>query len=520
MPKSTRIFVLGSCVTRDAFELDTTGELTLVGIWRRSSVGSSFRRKADRGGDTSTIASAFQRRIVEWDLTKSLEETLRSSDFDLMVYDPIDERFALADFGADGIATVSNEFLSASSSVPYTTVKSGTEEFTRLWTTGWYRLLAVLDALGMRSQLRVNRVFWAEECEGSASFGDSYSNNGIAYANNFLGELYSIMEQDLEPSQFIRYPAGLFIGDARHKWGPSPFHYTKAFYLHFLSQIASDAPPPPAVRHIEDAVWEHMGATAAERVRGPNSAVVDAPVRHYVHTYLKRHLVYGVHERPLSRRIVFVFPGLDSTPGFTRMSYEHFGAELDATVVHLKDHFGAHGCYLLSVAGDSQIRNVVLSLVRELIARYSVPPEGVYFVGTSKGGTSALAYGLMHGSGRVIAGEPQVALGNFLYHSADQLEWQRSIAYAIFGRVDPRDRENADGLLPAIFNQYGARFRGSVSVLEGAGTGYEPTHVEPLVGLALEQGLSRRIEVRRGLSSRPEGVAAHFIDRLDADHRR
>ena len=180
MPKSTRIFVLGSCVTRDAFELDTTGELTLVGYFARTSLGSAFRRKAVSGVDTSTIASAFQRRIVEWDLTKSLEETLRSSDFDLMVYDPIDERFALADFGADGIATVSNEFLSASSSVPYTTVKSGTEEFTRLWTTGWYRLLAVLDALGMRSQLRVNRVFWAEECEGSASFGDSYSNKGSA----------------------------------------------------------------------------------------------------------------------------------------------------------------------------------------------------------------------------------------------------------------------------------------------------------------------------------------------------
>jgi hypothetical protein len=30
------------------------------------------------------------------------------------------------------------------------------------------------------------------------------------------------------------------------------------------------------------------------------------------------------------------------------MSYFALGASLDATVVHIMDNFGAHGCYLLS----------------------------------------------------------------------------------------------------------------------------------------------------------------------------
>lgn len=196
------------------------------------------------------------------------------------------------------------------------------------------------------------------------------------------------------------------------------------------------------------------------------------------------------------------------------MSYWHLGAELDATVVHIKDHVGAHGCYLLGVAGDVQIRNVVLSLIRELVEEYSVENDSVYFVGTSKGGTSAIAYGLMFGRGRIIAGEPQYALGAFLFQGVDMLEWQRSIAYALFGRVAHNDTEAANRLIPEVIEKYGPRFSGTLSVLYGDGTGYGRVHIEPLVEQLSEVGLSARAESRIGTYDRHDRVVDHFLYRV------
>ncbi|KRD47287.1 hypothetical protein ASE27_02645 [Oerskovia sp. Root918] len=517
MSESTRVFVLGSCVTRDAFELDASTGMELVGYFARTSLASAFRRKRFVGVDTSTISSAFQRRTVEQDLDKALETTLRQVEFDLLVFDPIDERFNLAQLGDGSIATVSNEFLSATAAPPYETIRSGSEEFLRLWVVGWYRLLATLDSLGARSRLRVNRVFWADGCTGDEEFASSYSRKGIDRANTFLGRLYSIMEQDLEDWQFVRYPPELFVGDPGHKWGASPFHYIDPFYRHFLSELVIEPRTSAGPRHVKDTAWECGAVVSSDRSRGKEPGEAEVSVRDAAHVYLRRHLVYSVHERAESGRIVFVFPGLDSTPGVTSMSHWRLGAELDATVVHLKDHVGAHGCYLLSVSGDNQIRNVVLSLIRELIAQYSVPPEGVYFVGTSKGGTAAIAFGLMHGGGRVIAGGPQIALGAFLYQEPEQLEWQRSVAYAIFGRVDDGDRDAADNLVPSIFERYGPRFRGSMSISYGSDTGYWQAHIEPLTLLVAAQGLSRCVELRQGGYAGREAADNHFLHRVRAE---
>lgn len=517
MSESTRVFVVGSCVTRDAFEMDASTEMKLVGYFARTSLASAFRRKKFVGVDTSTITSAFQRRMVEQDLDKTLESALRQVDFDLLVFDPIDERFNLAQLNDGSIATVSNEFLLAADAPAYETIRSGTEDFLRLWAAGWCRLLAILDSLGARSRLRVNRAFWADGCADGKEFVGSYSRSGIDRANTFLSLLYSIMEQDLEDWQFVRYPPELFVGDPGHKWGASPFHYIDPFYRHFLSELVIESGASAGPHQVKDMMWEYGSIVSSDLSRDPVPGEDEVPVRDAVHVYLRRHLVYSVHERAESGRIVFVFPGLDSSPGVTSMSHWQLGAELDATVVHLKDHVGAHGCYLLSVSGDNQIRNVVLSLIRELIAQYSVPPEGVYFVGTSKGGTAAITYGLIHGSGRVIAGGPQIALGAFLYQESGQREWHRSVAYAIFGRVDDSDRDAANDLIPSIFERYGHRFRGSMSILYGSDTGYRQAHVEPLTVLVAGQGFSLRVELRRGAYTGLEAADGHFLRRVRAE---
>jgi hypothetical protein len=139
-----------------------------------------------------------------------------------------------------------------------------------------------------------------------------------------------------------------------------------------------------------------------------------------IYKYKNRYVVYAVHRRPLSQKIVFVFSGVDSIPGFCRMSYFGLAQKIDANVVHVMDNYGAHGCYLLNISGDNQIRNAVVSLIRQVSEELVKGIAETYFIGTSKGATTAIAYALMFGSGKVICGEPQILIGDFIY----QKNWE------------------------------------------------------------------------------------------------
>ncbi len=99
------------------------------------------------GVDLTGIESAFQRRMVEQDLGKSLASHLAQDTSDLVVYDPIDERFDLAVHPVSGAVCTLSAELSRAAHVPVSrTILSGSEEFYVLWERGWVRLLAALDA--------------------------------------------------------------------------------------------------------------------------------------------------------------------------------------------------------------------------------------------------------------------------------------------------------------------------------------------------------------------------------------
>ncbi len=106
----TKIFILGSCVTRDALELAKKGQFVLTDYLARTSIASAFQDNAIFEYDTSKIASAFQRRMVDNDLLKSTTNTLINTDFDFLVIDLIDERFDIVKNDKNQYFTLSSEF--------------------------------------------------------------------------------------------------------------------------------------------------------------------------------------------------------------------------------------------------------------------------------------------------------------------------------------------------------------------------------------------------------------------------
>ena len=76
------VFIIGSCVTRDAFELPGHG-YTIADYVARSSFACSTRRHPfplgiDRLDPTGAVDSNWQRRMVEIDLSRGLLPRLRA----------------------------------------------------------------------------------------------------------------------------------------------------------------------------------------------------------------------------------------------------------------------------------------------------------------------------------------------------------------------------------------------------------------------------------------------------------
>ena len=64
----TRIAIIGSCVTRDAFRPEDSDEWEIAAYYARSSLASAMSEIPFVGVDLDGIDSAFQRRIVQADL--------------------------------------------------------------------------------------------------------------------------------------------------------------------------------------------------------------------------------------------------------------------------------------------------------------------------------------------------------------------------------------------------------------------------------------------------------------------
>ncbi len=225
----TGVFVYGSCVSRDAFELD--GAPQLAGYVTRSTVASAFSAPPDEvpGLDLSANPSAFQRRMVDTDVRKLLAEHLRAHASGPVLLDFIDERLDARMVGGT-VITQSPELLRCSPPAPIELlVQSGSPAHRMAFRNGFRRLVTLVDP----ERIIVNRVYWSELDHRGRRVADA----GLAARSNaLLDELYRAAEE-AGVTRFLSYDPDLLVADADHKWGRGPFHFVPALYESQLEQL-------------------------------------------------------------------------------------------------------------------------------------------------------------------------------------------------------------------------------------------------------------------------------------------
>lgn len=230
-----RLFVLGSCVSRDIWSVDGTSEaLELAGYIARTSLGSAFgtipapRRIAARARQ---IESGFQRRMVSTDLDKQASKILQTTSFDYVLLDFIDERFDLTRFPGwppEAFYTLSAEFRRAVRVPGATLISSGSQAHLDAWHRG---LSVLVDTVG-RDRLILNRAYWATHTSDGELLGTDWA---VAPHNAYLQKLYELAEA-FGLKHFVDYPPDV-RADPSHRWGLAPFHYETSLYQHVRTQI-------------------------------------------------------------------------------------------------------------------------------------------------------------------------------------------------------------------------------------------------------------------------------------------
>jgi hypothetical protein len=229
-----RVFILGSCVSRDAFRVPDHG-FELAGYIARTSLASAFIATPAPPSmieAADAIESKFQRRMVQMDLGKRAAATLRKGGFDFLLLDLIDERFNLARFGGSdripALVTLSKEF-SRVCGWGGPILVPGSPQYMAAWRRGVGQLLKIVPP----ARILVNRAFWARELEDGTPLPDQ----ALIEANNsLLAYMYDFLRR-CGVCAGIDYPDG-FAAAADHCWGIAPFHYVERVYRRQLAEMA------------------------------------------------------------------------------------------------------------------------------------------------------------------------------------------------------------------------------------------------------------------------------------------
>ncbi|MGQ2906760.1 MAG: DUF6270 domain-containing protein [Aliihoeflea sp.] len=229
-----RIFIVGSCVSRDAFNF--TSRATLTDYVARTSLASAFGEPfpwLTNERIESALESKFQRRLVQIDASKKLRQLLETAQYDLVLLDLIDERFSLVKIGAARCTYSSEARKTGVANAPGAKFIRPSDELRhQWWKDGLNDLLAIAAKRGTRVVL--NQVWWAASDDSGAEFDRVLVSEGNAH----LARLYREIPESVER---VSYDAQSFVGSTTHRWGRSPFHYTETVSHTLLSALQLDS---------------------------------------------------------------------------------------------------------------------------------------------------------------------------------------------------------------------------------------------------------------------------------------
>lgn len=179
-------------------------------------------------------------------------------------------------------------------------------------------------------------------------------------------------------------------------------------------------------------------------------------------------------------KLIIVFQAVNRIPG-----YNYIGtlADTKAHRLYIKDDYGTdiatHSSYYLGPNKSTLIADKVIKLIQNFCSILGIETQNCITMGSSKGGFASLFFGLKLNVGSIIAGGPQVLLGNFL-NSAKEDSVNPPILTYLAGDNSNASVEWANSILPDMIAKQ-KDFFGNLYIHVGIGDTHYNSHVLPLI---------------------------------------
>lgn len=233
-----QIDILGSCVTRDAFEFPEAADYTPAPYFARSSLISIYSPSLKIKKEGILLKSQFQQKTLYNDLNKVFRNHIIKSKSHFLIIDFIDERFDILKY-KDSYLTKSDEFKNSNlPSILDTTLVEKNQEYFNLWEMAALQFIQELRGVRNPKSVILHKAFWCKKYfDENGEVRDFPDQERIDLNNKRLERMYAFVERNLPGILKSIYLKGGYLSDINHRWGLSPFHYENRYYEDFIKEL-------------------------------------------------------------------------------------------------------------------------------------------------------------------------------------------------------------------------------------------------------------------------------------------
>lgn len=220
-------------------------------------------------------------------------------------------------------------------------------------------------------------------------------------------------------------------------------------------------------------------------------------------------LKYLLYKKSKSTKLLVVFQAINKNP-----TYNYVGLLREANIhqLYIKDDYGQESStktsYYLNLNTKFDVEDSIVKLINKVLNEINLTINDVIFSGSSKGGFASLYYAYKLGAGHVIAGGPQVLLGNYLSKGHEESSVGKNIFKTMFGEINDKNIETANNILPNILNN--TEFKNiDVNIHVGYWEPHFEEHIQPFMNYA-KNNMLENISVHTNDYDTHSGLATYF----------
>lgn len=239
--KVSRIAILGSCVSRDIFDLAPIDKAQVTRYVARTSLCSMFAPPIAEPTDAMKASEKWRERMMVLELTNQSIPYLFSQPCDYVLVDFVDERLGVVRNG--NVCTSMAPFHEFSgfpdiNHPDYIKLMPMHKGYVDLWRKGLVKLVEAMEAYGMSDKIILNKVYLSATTKEGVAL-PQVSQDYVQNMNKFLEEVYGYFQEAFPQARCIEYPKGMICITNKHQRDVAAFHYDTCVYEHAAQVIAS-----------------------------------------------------------------------------------------------------------------------------------------------------------------------------------------------------------------------------------------------------------------------------------------